>query len=64
MVQFEPIRLLYVEDDPGLARLVQKRLQRAGYVVNIASDVKEGIAKYTEKFTLLIRRQSNRSGQW
>jgi PAS domain S-box-containing protein len=42
----EPIRILYVEDDPGLARLVQKKLQRAGYVVDIATDGEEGIAKY------------------
>jgi len=46
MAQSEPIRILYIEDDPGLARLVQKRLQRAGYVVDIASDGEQGIAKY------------------
>jgi diguanylate cyclase (GGDEF)-like protein len=46
MVQSEPIRILYVEDDPGLARLVQKKLGRAGYAVDIASDGKEGVAKY------------------
>jgi two-component system sensor histidine kinase/response regulator len=46
MAQSEPIRILYVEDDPGLARLVQKRLQRAGYVVDIASDGEEGVTKY------------------
>lgn len=46
MAQSEPVRILYVEDDPGLARLVQKRLQRAGYVVDIASDGEEGIKKY------------------
>jgi len=40
------IRILYIEDDPGLARLVQKRLGRAGYTVDIASDGAEGIAKY------------------
>ena len=38
MVHSEPIRILYVEDDPGLARLVQKKLQRAGYGVDIAFD--------------------------
>ena len=42
----KPLRILYVEDDPGLARLVQKRLQRVGYVVDIASDGEEGIKKY------------------
>jgi diguanylate cyclase (GGDEF)-like protein len=46
MVQSELIRILYVEDDPGLARLVQKRLQRFGYVVDIAFDGGEGIKKY------------------
>jgi two-component system sensor histidine kinase/response regulator len=46
MAQPEPIRILYVEDDPGLARLVQKRLQRVGYVVDIATDGEEGIKKY------------------
>jgi diguanylate cyclase (GGDEF)-like protein len=46
MAQSEPMRILYVEDDPGLARLVQKRLQRVGYVVDIASDGDEGIKRY------------------
>jgi diguanylate cyclase (GGDEF)-like protein len=46
MAQSGPIRILYVEDDPGLARLVQKKLGRAGYAVDIASDGKEGVAKY------------------
>ena len=27
------IRILYIEDDQGLARLFQKRLERAGYEV-------------------------------
>jgi serine phosphatase RsbU (regulator of sigma subunit)/CheY-like chemotaxis protein len=38
-------RILYMEDDPGLARLVQKRLERIGYVVHIARDGGEGLAK-------------------
>jgi two-component system sensor histidine kinase/response regulator len=55
MAQFEPVRILYVEDDPGLARLVQKRLQRAGYVVDIASDGEEGIKKYeADSYDLLF----------
>ena len=41
-----PIRILYIEDDPGLARLLQKRLGREGYTVDIAADGEEGIAKY------------------
>jgi two-component system sensor histidine kinase/response regulator len=46
MAHTEPIHILYVEDDPGLARLVQKKLQRAGYVVDIASDGEQGVAKF------------------
>jgi PAS domain S-box-containing protein len=46
VAQSEPIRILYIEDDPGLARLVQKRLGRMGYAVDIAADGEEGIAKY------------------
>ena len=46
MDQPESIRILYIEDDPGLARLMQKRLGRAGYAVDIAADGKEGVARY------------------
>ena len=46
MDQSRPIRILYIEDDPGLARLVQKRLERVGYAVDIAVDGEEGLAKY------------------
>jgi two-component system sensor histidine kinase/response regulator len=46
MSHTEPIHILYVEDDPGLARLVQKKLQRAGYVVDIASDGEQGVTKF------------------
>src|SRR4030042_2177632 len=46
MAHSKPIRILYIEDDPGLARLLQKRLGKAGYTVDIAADGAEGIAKY------------------
>lgn len=46
MERQRPIRILYVEDDPGLARLVQKKLERAGYLVDIAYDGEEGLAKF------------------
>jgi PAS domain S-box-containing protein len=46
MAQSARIRILYIEDDPGLARLVQKRLGKVGYMVDIASDGEEGLAKY------------------
>ena len=40
------IRILYIEDDEGLARLTQKRLGRAGYTVDLAYNGAEGLAKY------------------
>jgi len=46
MAESKPIRILYMEDDPGLARLFKKRLERAGYVVDIARDGEEGLAMY------------------
>ena len=39
------LRVLYIDDDPGLARLVQKSLERRGYVVDVAHDGPSGIAK-------------------
>ena len=37
------IRILYMEDDPGLARLLQKTLQRRGFVVDVAANGEEGL---------------------
>lgn len=42
----DPIRVLCVEDDPGLARLLQKRLERAGFLVDIALDGVNEFAKH------------------
>jgi PAS domain S-box-containing protein len=39
----EPIRILYMEDDPGLGRLIQKRLERAGCRVDLAGDGRQGL---------------------
>ena len=39
----ERIHILYIEDDIGLARLLQRRLQRIGYKIAIAHTAKEGI---------------------
>lgn len=39
------IHLLYVEDDPGAARLLQKRLARAGIAVDVATTAAEGLAR-------------------
>jgi PAS domain S-box-containing protein len=53
------IRILYIEDDPGLARLMQKRLGKAGYTVDIATDGAEGIAKYdADSYDILFLDQS------
>jgi signal transduction histidine kinase/DNA-binding response OmpR family regulator len=48
MPESKSIRVLYMEDDVGLARLLQKRLQQAGYVVDIAPDGEQGLAMYEE----------------
>lgn len=40
------IRILYMEDDPGIARLLQKRLERAGFSVDVAPDGEQGLAMF------------------
>jgi DNA-binding response OmpR family regulator len=45
-MEMHSIRILYMEDDPGLARLVQKRLAYAGHVVDVAEDGERGIQSY------------------
>ncbi len=39
-------RLLVMEDDAGLARLLQRRLEREGFEVHVARDGEEGLAKF------------------
>src|SRR5580698_2715708 len=41
-------RILYIDDDPGLCRLVQKDLERQGYAVEIATDGASGVARIAE----------------
>ncbi len=48
MVDITVTRILYMEDDPGLSRLLQKSLQRRGYVVDTAADGEEGLKKIAE----------------
>jgi two-component sensor histidine kinase len=38
-------RVLYIDDDPGLARLVQKTLQARGFVVELAHTGAEGLVR-------------------
>jgi len=40
------VRVLYMEDDVGLARLLKKRLEREGYSVAIARDGGEGLSMF------------------
>jgi two-component sensor histidine kinase/CheY-like chemotaxis protein len=40
-----PIAVLYIDDDPGLARLVQRALGRRNYSVDHASNAVEGFAR-------------------
>ncbi len=40
-----PIRLLYIDDDPALARLVRKEFERHGYSVEIAPSGEEGLGR-------------------
>jgi len=42
------ILILYIDDDPALARLAQKTLGRAGYTVEIATDGPAGLARIAE----------------
>ena len=41
-------RILYIDDDPGLCRLVQKDFERQGYFVEIATDGSTGIARIAQ----------------
>ena len=50
-----PLRVLYMEDDPGLARLVQKRLRRSGCDVTVAEDGQTGLSMFEEaEYDLLL----------
>ena len=41
-------RLLYIDDDPGLGRFVQRQLQRLGHLVEIATDGEAGLARVAQ----------------
>lgn len=42
-------RILFVDDDPALIRIVRKQLERAGYAVDVAYDGRECLAKYAQR---------------
>jgi PAS domain S-box-containing protein len=50
----EGLRILYIEDDPGLSRLVRTRLQADGYRVDLAPTGGEGLAVYDESLHDLV----------
>jgi len=45
----EPRRILYIDDDPGLCRLVQKSFERQGHKVVTATSGAEGVALAAER---------------
>jgi len=44
MLDSPSARILYMDDDAGLRRLLQKRLERAGYAVDTVADGEHGLA--------------------
>ena len=48
MPNSSPIRVLYIDDDAGIARLVQRSLEQKGYVVEHASSGLEGVKRLRE----------------
>jgi two-component sensor histidine kinase len=40
----DQLHVLYIDDDPGIARLVQRHLQRAGFKVSLANSGADGLA--------------------
>jgi two-component sensor histidine kinase/CheY-like chemotaxis protein len=47
-------RVLYIDDDPGLSRLVQRFLGRRGYEVELASSAEDGLARLeAERFDVV-----------
>lgn len=50
----ETVRLLYIDDDPALRRLVQRRLGALGFEITLASDGQEGVELANEgKFDVI-----------
>ncbi len=62
MTQSTDLHILYMEDDPGIARLVQKRLTRGGFTVDIARDGIEGMAMYETGLYDIIAVDQNMPG--
>ncbi|MCH7500175.1 MAG: response regulator [Nitrospinae bacterium] len=55
MMESKKARILYMEDDLGLGRLLQKRLEKEGYAVTVAPDGEQGLALHHDHpFDLLL----------
>ena len=51
----KPIRILYMEDDEGLARLMQRKMRREGFEVDLAHDGKKGLTMFeTQSYDVLL----------
>ncbi|MHB1296537.1 MAG: response regulator [Anaerolineae bacterium] len=46
MAAGERVRILYMEDDPGLAQLFKRRLERLAYLVALAGNGTQGLGMY------------------
>ncbi len=55
MTDILPAHILYMEDDPGLARLLQKILQRRGFDIDIATNGEEGLVMLdADRYDLML----------
>ncbi|RME47608.1 MAG: response regulator [Caldilineae bacterium] len=48
MTDTQPIRILYMEDDPDIAQLLKNRLEQHGYQVDLAPDGQKGLSMYQQ----------------
>ncbi|MDQ7784872.1 MAG: response regulator [Desulfomonilaceae bacterium] len=65
MKSSRPIRIAYMEDDKGLARLFQKRMHKHGYEVDVAHDGEQGLAMLdgrTYDFVAVDHKMPRRTG--
>ena len=55
MSESKPIRILYMEDDEGVAYVISKKLKQSGFDIEIAINGEEGLEKYENgQFDLLL----------
>lgn len=56
-------RVLYIDDDPGLGRLVQKTLESGGFVVELATSGDDGVRLLTEQVFDVVALDHHMPGQ-